>query len=74
MDKEEILKIAKEKYPVGTVFISPFSQDEFTVQNDSHHLCIDRVRIRNGSATPFIYYGNMWAEIISSPTRTYELW
>lgn len=75
MDKEELLKIAKEKYPIGTVITSltgltekiisyhnlPFNKaDDFWLEGEFHNLKI--------------YDGNTWAEIISTPNKSYELW
>lgn len=76
MDKKELLKIAKEKYPVGTVIISPYSKDTFEIigkefklnQHNNIHV------LDNGAYAPYVYYNNKWAEIISSPVKSYELW
>lgn len=81
MDKEEILRIAKEKYPVGTVFnnknIRPTSKDNHKIINHNFRfeegdlLCRD---IRHNSYTLFCFISKTWADIISTPVKTYELW
>jgi len=66
---EELLKIAKEKYPVGTVFKSAYSGNILT-STDIPKICItDRdieVRCENGILA-FLYENSTWAEIISKP-------
>ena len=66
---EELLKIAKEKYPVGTVFKSPYSGNIFT-STDIPKICITgkdvEVRCENGILA-FLYENSTWAKIISKP-------
>ena len=61
---EELLKIAKENYPVGTVFKSVHFGENHTVTNLD--FSVDNGgNIYSGHAT--IYYENEWAKIISKP-------
>lgn len=66
---EELLKIAKEKYPVGTVFKSAYNSDNidtvvggFVQENngDIHVDCHNTIGV-------YIYFKKRWAEIISKP-------
>ena len=59
---EELLKIAKENYPVGTVFKGVHFGENHTVTNLD--FSVDNGgNIYSGYAT--IYYENEWAKIIS---------
>ena len=61
---EELLKIAKENYPVGTVFKGVHFGENHTVTNLD--FSVDNGgNIYSGCAT--IYYENEWAKIISKP-------
>ncbi len=66
---EELLKIAKEKYPVGTVFKSAYSGNILT-STDIPKICITgkdvEVRCENGILA-FLYENSTWAKIISKP-------
>lgn len=66
---EELLKIAKEKYPVGTVFKSAYNSDnidtvvgDFVQENDGdiHVDCHNTTGV-------YIYFKKRWGEIISKP-------
>lgn len=61
---EELLKIAKERYTVGTVFKSVRFGEEHTVTNLSFS-SDNGGNLYSGKAT--IYYENEWAQIISKP-------
>jgi hypothetical protein len=80
MDKEELLKIAKEKYPIGTVFKSASTHDIFTVANHNNYastnICFGTLeQNQDGNYYGCVYSskGN-WAKIISTPVKYYELW
>lgn len=83
MDKEELLKIAKEKYPIGTVMVSDYSlkmcrsreKSTYTItDNQKHYWVGDNLQLTSNSSTPYVYYKGKWAEIISIPNKSYELW
>lgn len=83
MNKEEILKLAKEKYPIGTIFKSAYNpeiyskceikSDSFIFENDNLFTC---------PGDHAIFYAefnlkgiqNSWAEIIPTPIKNHELW
>lgn len=77
MTNEEILKIAKEKYPVGTK-VKCLTGHEIETLNGKIHwvgsklLCASKENPYNNFIR--IYMNNNWAEIISTPFKTYELW
>lgn len=85
MDKEEILKIAKERYPIGTIFDNRnirnsvnVSQNIIKSQNfyfDVAGLAIRESGLVNAGCPYTIYcYKKGWAKIISTPIKNYELW
>lgn len=77
MTNEEILKIAKEKYPVGTKVKCLIGHEIETLNGEIHWvgsklLCASKENPYNNFIR--IYMNNNWAEIISTPFKTYELW
>jgi hypothetical protein len=62
---EELLKIAKENYPVGTVFRSAYSGKEKTVENSYVSESEGNLFVNDDSSC--IYYRGIWATIISKP-------
>ena len=77
MTNEEILKIAKEKYPVGTKVICLTGKEIETLNGEIHWN--NRKLLCASKENPYtnlvrIYMNNVWAEIISTPFKTYELW
>lgn len=82
MDKNELLKIAREKYPIGTVFKSAYNPEQYpkcVVKNNNFKFDYDNLFT---SKDDCIFYAdcnklgkyNTWAEIISTPNKSYELW
>lgn len=81
MINEEILKIAKEKYPIGTVFKSAITGDIFTVEDNSTSLSSTNIcfktkeKNKDGNFFACVCTSKgKWAEIISTPNKNYELW
>lgn len=82
MDKDEILKIAKEKYPIGTVMVSDYSLKNtrnrensiYTITQHNHYWIGDNLQLNGDGFSPYVYYKGKWAEIISTPNKSYELW
>lgn len=87
MTNEEILKLAKEKYPIGTVYVSKYSINQGNSIEESTYIVASNEIYFNGlelqvisiqekkyNVRGFIYYSGKWAEIISTPNKTYELW
>ena len=77
MTNEEILKLAKEKYPVGTKVKCLTGHEIETLNGEIHWvgsklLCASKENPYNNFIR--IYMNNNWAEIISTPFKTYELW
>lgn len=71
LTKDELLAKAKEMYPIGTKFISPFSNNKFEITNDNFFLDANgNIYIIVGNyTTPYVYYNGKWAEIISTPRQ-----
>jgi hypothetical protein len=79
MDKEEILRIAREKYSIGTVVLSEYSKrkgynHKYKIENQNFNWVGNDLKTKGELASPFIYYKGVWSEIISTPIKTYELW
>jgi hypothetical protein len=79
MDKEEILRIAREKYPIGTIILSEYSKRrgynrQCEIENQNFDWDYDNLKVIGELITPFIYYKGVWSEIISTPNKVYELW
>jgi hypothetical protein len=74
MTIEEKLAHAIENYPIGTVFISPYSNNQFTVNKTPTIRGRTNISTEDKSASPWIYYDGKWALIVSSPINAYELW
>jgi hypothetical protein len=82
MNKDQLLKHAKENYPAGTV-VAPvrtptgdLSKNQYTIGQDAHYTWHDD---HNGviCAPPNIYVNGFWAKIISKPEITinsFEIW
>ena len=74
MDKDELLKIAKKKYPIGTVIFSTGSNRNFIVNgipkiekhndNISCETLLEKDKQRD---VCYLYFQKEWAEIISKP-------
>jgi hypothetical protein len=65
---EYLLQVAKEKYPIGTIFKNA-SETASTVKGD-HHIDCNCIFVSAGEFTQRIIYDNnnkLWYEIISSP-------
>ena len=64
MNKEELLKIAKEKYPIGTVFISDYSlkcgknkqESIYTITTQEHFWVKNNLQFTSNKMTPYVYY------------------
>ena len=80
--EEEILRIAREKYPPGTIFKSAYDSNRYLnckVKNERFYFEGLNLFTHNDDA---IYYHEenklkqryTWAEIISTPIKSYELW
>ena len=80
MNKEEILRIAREKYSIGTKY---FALDSKTIceitgdlkWGDTNNIYGVNWGI-NGSYNnnSNVYNNRKWAEIVSTPNKIYELW
>lgn len=67
MNKEELLKEAKLRYPVGCEFKSAYSFDKYIFKGECY---IDtHIRMSGNDKKPIIYNVNTgkWAEIVSYP-------
>jgi hypothetical protein len=74
MTSEEKLAYAIKNYPIGTIFISPYSNKEFVIKGRIA-LNGNGVSVQNLDGTsPWLLFENKWAEILSSPINVYELW
>lgn len=83
MNKEEILKIARKKYPIGTIFKSAYNPDRYPkckiVKRGRLHweryagLYNDTNAVYYAETNIFGKKGT-WAEIVSLPFKCYELW
>lgn len=62
---EELLKIAKENYPVGTVFKSAFDPQNTQIVGGNWENVSNGIIVSPGAT--YIYYKENWAEIISKP-------
>ncbi len=83
MNKEELLKIARQKYPSGTIMISDYSLEmgyskqasTYTIAGQNFTKNSDGIQASDKRGFyPYIYYKNKWAEIVSLPYKAYELW
>ena len=76
MNKEEILKIAKQKYPNGTKFKCVNNNNCYTSSNIIDHDKFKFTESHNGvyKGNFWIYLKKQWATIISTPIKIYELW
>lgn len=72
----DLLKEAKKRYPIGTVFISPQNRQKYTVTlcesvEESYYLADNDkealATVTSSGTGDYLYYDNQWAEIISSP-------
>jgi len=72
--KEILLKYAKEKYPVGTKFISVTATDKQVIAEHEpvYELDgrVDKIGTRDKGTNGIIYYNGKWAEIVSKPITT----
>lgn len=62
---EELLKIAKENYPAGTVFKSAFDPQNTQIVEGNWENVSNGIIVSPGAT--YIYYKENWAEIISKP-------
>jgi hypothetical protein len=76
MNKEEILKIAKEKYPVGTKVLMTNNRNKATIENlDDIDFWHDKsIHLKTSNSLLYDCSENKWAKIISAPNKIYELW
>jgi len=67
--KENNIAKAKRMYPIGTTFYSAKSGKAFTVKTNVFFEEHDGdIKLANGwGDAPYVYYGNIWAEIESLP-------
>jgi hypothetical protein len=72
----DLLKEAKKRYPIGTVFISPQNRQKYTVTlyesvDNSYYLAGNDkealATVTSSGTGDFLYYNDGWAEIISAP-------
>lgn len=82
VNKEEILRLAKQNYPVGTIFKSAYNPEEYPkceIKEESY-FNFESSNLFNDDNAIYYYEKNKlgnhhtWAEIISLPFKTYELW
>jgi hypothetical protein len=80
---EELLVECKLRYPIGTVFISPYSREKVTIKNHdftadfSGNIVCRSLKRNLHEHDCFIKYKNEWAPIISKPEITinsFEIW
>lgn len=66
----KLLEEAIEKYPIGTVFISPYSKKKVTC-NGIPGVCIDGivVDVLNDTGGYYLNYNETWGKIISTPKK-----
>lgn len=62
---EELLKIAKENYPAGTVFKSAFDPQNTQIVEGNWEKVSNGIIVSPGAT--YIYFKEKWAEIISKP-------
>lgn len=62
---EELLKIAKENYPAGTVFKSAFDPQNTQIVEGNWENVSNGIIVSPGAT--YIYYKENWAKIISKP-------
>lgn len=68
---EELLKIAKENYPAGTVFKSAFDPQNTQIVEGNWENVSNGIIVSPGAT--YIYYKENWAEIISKPEECKKL-
>lgn len=73
MNKEEILKIAKEKYPIGCVVESLGGSGHQTIKHHDFYILGNNV-LRATSECLLLDSSGIWATIINLPIKCYELW
>ncbi len=68
-EKDKLLLIAKENYPVGTVFHSALSPNNttYTIDQSFWEWLGDQHIIVNNHNGASIWYQGRWAEIVSKP-------
>ncbi len=67
LDKEELLRIAKEKYPIGCKFYSVGSNTTIEMKGEPYFTDYSGLILWNYGGGGRIYSENSWAEIISLP-------
>lgn len=73
MAENELIEEAKNRYPIGTKFISDCSKENGYLENEyeiTHDLfTVNKMGIQGKSNgyIPFVYYRDKWAEIVSYP-------
>jgi hypothetical protein len=75
MNKKEILKIAKQKYPIGCVIDSLGGCYNYKLDEKmyiEHPIKWSNQDICGYGVT--LYNNGKWAKIISTPIKCYELW
>lgn len=70
---QSLIEEAKRKYPIGTVIRSPQSGTKFTINGNNFTMDGENIRGNGaGGYTPFLYFKDKWAEIISLPEPEIE--
>lgn len=75
MNKDELLAEALKRYSIGTVFLSAYSGNKYTVDKIAPQWSnLESIVVGSRGA---VYYSGKWAEIIQQPnqiTNNYELY
>jgi len=75
---DNLLETAKQNYPIGTTFKSLIDRTTKTVISDTpygcSYICVGVKTPRTSQSTAYLYKDGKWAEIISTPVKSYELW
>lgn len=65
---EELLKIAKERFPEGTKFTSPYTFSNAVVSGNHYIASGDNICVvTTDNATKFLYFEGKWAKNLSKP-------
>ena len=71
MDKYDYLREARQKYPIGTKYLSAMSGDDYKINNDPFEFNGDNI-YQDG----YLYYDEKWATILQEPvieTTDYQI-
>lgn len=77
-EKDELLKEAKRRYPIGTIAICLIDKVKETINSDLKWSWDDAI-VKCASPRTRVYKNGQWAEIVSKPEERpieilYELW